>query len=525
MKKQIILAFFLIFLVFGIGSAAIINNLLRSTNSLQNLLDLHKIENIRQNLNLRVQKVQSYVHLSALDFSYNIDEVVSNIQGLDEASKNCLDCHHEANVEKDISYARDLIHDYERKLSYLITSASDDTWRRDNQKQAIQIADTIIYHVQDMVNRSATTLQRKTDSAMRQIKKTYLFLSVTMVSTVIMAFLIGQYLTKKITTPIDKLLLATKKLATGELGYTTEHQGNDEFAQLHKSFNEMSLALADKDKENKALAQDLQRKINELHSTQHQLVISEKLASLGKLAGGISHDFNNILCGILGYITLLKRQLDDKNTAADTLVTLEKASIRASHLVQKLQSFAGQKEYQQAPVNINDIVIDIHQTIRSSFAKDYTVTLRLDENLALVNGDSAGLKEVIYNIWENAIEALAKDGLGLIEITTENRSDLKNQDNNPSIPAKQYVKISIKDNGKGIKEDNLQKIFDPYFSTRDRCAERGMGLGMAIAFSIVKEHNGYIHIDSEEGIGTRVDIYLPASEARNLYSMINRPGN
>jgi len=522
MKKQIILSFFFIFLVFGIGSAAIINNLLRSTNSLQDLLVLHKIEDIRQNLNLRVQKVQSYVHLSALDFSYNLDEVVSNIQGLAEASENCLSCHHEKGVEKDILYTQNLIRDYEEKLSYIITSANDDTWRRENQKQAVKLSDTIIYHVQEMVNRSASTLQRKTDSAMRQINRTYIFLSVTMISTVIMAMLIGQYLTRKITTPIDKLLLATKKLAAGDLGYTTEYQGNDEFVRLHKSFNEMSLALADKDNENKELTQDLQRKIDELHSAQHQLVLSEKLASLGKLAGGISHDFNNILCGILGYISILKQQLDDKNSATETLVTLEKASIRASHLVKKLQSFAGKKQYQQLPVNINEIVVDVQQAIRSSFSREYTVTLHLDEDLALVDGDYAGLKEIIYNIWENAIEALAKDGLGHIEITTGNCSAPNTDHDGAAIPGQCYVKTSIKDNGAGIKGDNIQKIFDPYFSTREMCARRGMGLGMAIAFSIVKEHGGHISIDSEEGVGTQVDIYLPATQSRTLYAMLSQ---
>lgn len=510
MKKQIILSFLLIFLVFGLGSAVIINNLLRSTNSLQDLLDLHRIEDIRQNLNLRVQKVQSYIHLSALDFSYNLDDIVANIRELEVAAKNCLDCHHEPAIDKDILYTQELIRDYEEKLSYVITSSNDDTWRRENQRQAVQLADTIIYHVQDMVNRAASTLKRKTDNAMKQIKKTYLFLSGTMICTVLMTLLIGHYLTNKITTPIDQLLLATKKLASGELGYVTEYRGNDEFVQLQKSFNEMSLALAAKDKENKDLTLDLQNKIDELHNTQRQLIISEKFASLGKLADGISHDFNNILCGILGCITILKQELKGRYTATELLLSLEKASLRASHLVQKLQSFAGHQEYRQVQVNINEVVIDVHQSIRNPLAKGYTMTLDLDENSTLVNGDYIGLKELFYNICENAIEALAEDGNGRIEIKTENRSVSNNQDGNHTIPTQRYVKIAIKDNGKGIQDGNLQKIFDPYFSTRERSAQRGMGLGMAIAFSIVKNHHGYIYIDSEEGVGTQVDIYLPA---------------
>ena len=510
MKKQIALAFFTIYLIFGLGSAAIINNLLRSTSSLQDLLNLHKIEDMRQNLNLRVQKIQSYVHLSAMDFSYNLDDIVTNIQGLEEAAHVCRTCHHEETVTKDISYTEELIHDYQERLSYIITSASDDTWRRDNQKQAVKLADTIIYHVQEMVNRAATTLQRKTDLAMQQIKKTYLFLSITMACTVFVALAIGRYLAQKITTPIDKLLLATKKLAAGELGYTADYQGTDEFVQLRESFNEMSLALAEKDRENRELTRDLHKKIDELGKAQQQLIISEKLASLGKLAGGIAHDFNNILCGMLGYITILKQDLDGKGSAADSLTTLEQAAIRASHLVQKLQSFAGQKEYPLLPVNVNEVVVDVHQAIRTTYRQGgYTVTLSLDEGLARINGDYAGLKELLYNICENAIEALSADRHELVEIATTNHTVTNNQDGKHAVPDQTYVKITIKDNGQGIQDANLHKIFDPYFSTREMSARRGMGLGMAIAFSIVKKHHGYIFIDSEVGAGTQVNIYLP----------------
>ena len=104
MKKHIAFAFSLVFLVFCIGSAAIIHNLLNSTSSLQNLISLHEIDDIRQNLNLRVQKIQSFVHLSALDFSYNLDEIVANIGEMDKAVRDCYKCHHEAPVEKEIHY-------------------------------------------------------------------------------------------------------------------------------------------------------------------------------------------------------------------------------------------------------------------------------------------------------------------------------------------------------------------------------------------------------------------------------------
>jgi len=508
MKKHIVFAFLLVFLVFCLGSTAIICNLLSSTSSMQNLISLHEIDDIRQNLNLRVQKIQSFVHLSALDFSYNLDEIVENIGGMDTAVRGCYNCHHEAAIKKEIQYAEQLLSDYEGKLSYLITAGSDDEWRKDNQQQAGKIAETILYHVQDMVSRSAATLQRKTDDVMRHIRRTYLFLGLTLIGSLVVMGFIARHLTRRILTPVKQLLFATQRLAAGELGYITESHGRDEFSQLQQNFNSMSLSLANKEKENEDLTQALQKKIDELHSTQHQLITSEKLASLGKLAGGISHDFNNILCGILGYINLLKRQIQSDTASTATLLTIEKASMHAAQLVNKLQSFAGQKKWQQQPINLNEVIVAVHQTILNSYDRTFQIRLTLERNLSVVKGDFAGLQEVLHGICENAIEALSDNGL--IEIVTKNAPAQISPDATRPMAGQPCVKISIKDNGKGIRDGDLHKVFDPYFSTREMCSQRGIGLGMAIAFSIVSQHNGQIHIDSKEGGGTQVDVYLPA---------------
>lgn len=507
MKRQIVLAFSLVFLVFGLGSAVIVYNLLRSTSSLQDLIKLHEIEDIRQNLNLRVQKVQAFVHLSALDFSYNLDEIITNIDGIDKAVHGCYNCHHSDPVEKEIHYAEQLLNDYQVKLSYLITAGSDDAWRKDNQQQASKIADTITQNVQDMVNRAAATLQRKTDHVMGQIKRTYQFLAATLIFSLIVMGFIARYLTRRILTQVDKLLLATSKLSAGELGYVTESHGNDEFAQLQKNFNLMSLSLAEKKKENEGLNLDLQNKIDELHNTQSQLVISEKLASLGLLAGGVAHDFNNILCGILGYIALLKQQIESDKSSTATLLTIEKAAHNAAKLVSKLRSFAGQREWQPLPLNVNEIIGAVRQAVLISSPKTVQIDLKLQEALPLVSGDESLLRELLWGICENAVEAIPDPGR--IEITTENVITADAPMVTKDTADQPYVRISIRDNGKGIKDQNLDKVFDPYYSTRETFYQRGMGLGMAIAFSIVRQHNGLISVDSKERDGTRVDIYLP----------------
>jgi len=508
MKRHIIFAFLLVFFVYCLGSAVIIQNLLSSTASLQTLISLHEIEDIRQNLNLRVQKIQSFVHLSALDFSYNLDAIVANIDGMDQAVHGCYDCHHKAAVEGEIHYVEQLFTDYQEKLSYLITSGSDDDWRRSNQQQAEKIAETITYRIQDMVNRAAASLQRKTDKVMQQIGKIYLFLGMTLICSLLVMGIIARQLTKKVLTPVQQLLVATQRLAAGELGYVTESQGDDEFSQLQQNFNSMSLSLASQKKENEGLTEALRRKIDELHSTKDRLVISEKLAALGKLAGGISHDFNNILCGILGYISLLKRQIANDPTATETLLAIEDASRRAAQLVAKLQSFANNKEGPQHPVDLNEVVAAVRQALEQASGKPFAFHLDLDDALHPVMGDFGGLKELLFSVCENAVEAISVNGR--IEITTKNVPAQPTTNATMPMADQPCVMVSVKDNGKGIGEGDLQKIFDPYFSTREMCSQRGMGLGMAIAFSLVKQHNGQIYIDSKEGCGTQVDIYLPA---------------
>ncbi|MDD5759393.1 MAG: ATP-binding protein [Desulfobulbaceae bacterium] len=509
MKRHIIFAFLLVFLVYCLGSAVIIQNLLSSTASLQTLISLHEIEDIRQNLNLRVQKIQSFVHLSALDFSYNLDAIVANIDGMDHAVHGCYGCHHDAAVNKEIHYTEQLLTDYQEKLSYLITSGREGEWRRVNQQQAEKIAETITYRIQDMVNRAAASLQRKTDMVMQQIRKTYLFMGVTLICSLLVMGVIARHLAKKVLTPVQQLLVATQRLADGDLGYITESQGKDEFFQLQQNFNTMSLSLASQKKENESLTQALQRKIDELQNTKDQLVTAEKLASLGKLAGGISHDFNNILCGILGYISLLKRQVSNDKTATETLKAIENASRHAAQLVAKLQSFANSKECPQHPVNLNEVVVAVQQALGGqSCAKPFRVRLDLDDDLSMVMGDFAGLKELLCGVCENAVEAISENGC--IEIKTENIPALTLPEAMLPMADQPCVRVSVKDNGKGISEGDLKKIFDPYFSTKEMCSQRGMGLGMAIAFSLVKQHNGQICIDSKEGSGTQVDVYFPA---------------
>ena len=233
-----------------------------------------------------------------------------------------------------------------------------------------------------------------------------------------------------------------------------------------------------------------------------ELSKSQKLESIGVLAGGIAHDFNNILTGILGNISLLKLNTNPDDRQYKRITEAEKASLRAKDLTQRLLTFAKGGAPIKVATSIMDIIVD---TTNFALAGS-NVECQFDspqKDLWSTEVDPGQFSQVINNLIINADQAMP-DG-GSIVIRLENFAH-----ESPKIPNLRqgnYVKISISDQGIGIPNENLVKIFDPYFTTK----EKGSGLGLAICYSIVKNHVGTIQVESQEDIGTTFNIYLPAS--------------
>ncbi|MBI4698569.1 MAG: response regulator, partial [Nitrospirae bacterium] len=232
----------------------------------------------------------------------------------------------------------------------------------------------------------------------------------------------------------------------------------------------------------------------------------EKLESIGIMAGGIAHDFNNILTTILGNIELAKNSASDKNELFDILGDAEQACRHAKNLTSQLLTFSKGG----APVKK---VTDIRGLLRkaadfvlrgSNVRCDYS----LSEDLWPVEADEGQITQVIHNIVINANQAMP-DG-GTIRIFAGNMTaDLKGD---LPFPGKEYIKISIKDEGTGIPQKHIAKIFDPYFTTK----QTGSGLGLTSTFSIIKNHDGYIDVESQDKNGTTFNIFLPASKGKPL---------
>jgi PAS domain S-box-containing protein len=244
------------------------------------------------------------------------------------------------------------------------------------------------------------------------------------------------------------------------------------------------------------------RDITEKERINAELQNAEKLKSIGALAGGIAHDFNNLLTGIFGYIQMASLNLPENSQAARDLKNATDVFSRAKSLTQQLLTFSKGG----TPVKKNvSISIIIQETARFALSgSNVSAETDIPDDLWTCEADENQITQVIDNILINARQAMPLGGT--IRMCASNVS--RGAELTPLLSDKPYVKISIRDQGIGIQKEILPRIFDPFFTTK----QQGSGLGLAMAYSIVKKHNGLIGVDSEPGKGTVFTIYLPASQ-------------
>ncbi len=248
--------------------------------------------------------------------------------------------------------------------------------------------------------------------------------------------------------------------------------------------------------------------VNKIKEMEHQLQQTQKMEAIGILSGGIAHDFNNLLTVIIGNISLTQGDIKLEIGTSENLKEAEKAAIRAKELATRLITFSKGGSPVKKPTPIGDLLKDSIHSSYSGFNIKCEFSLPADTWLVTI--DKGQMKHVFHDIATNAGEAMG--GKGRLKVYCEN-VDIAEQDTLPLDKGK-YVKISIEDQGCGIPEKNIKKIFDPYFSTKEIGTEKGQGLGLAVSYSIIRKHSGAITVKSDLKVGSTFSIYLPASEKK-----------
>lgn len=273
---------------------------------------------------------------------------------------------------------------------------------------------------------------------------------------------------------------------------------------LRKAHEELENRIAERTAELKQANVQLQHEIYERGRMEDELIKAQKLESLGVFAGGIAHDFNNLLQTISNSISVAKLHASG-NPSVDMLKDAETASRYASHLSHRLLTFAKGGSPVKKVTSISSV---IEESISLSLSGSSIVCeSMIPEDLHPAEIDEGQINQVFTNLLINAKEAMP--GGGKIKVSAANMSVGENEQQ--FLEKGEYIRISVEDHGTGIQEENLNKIFDPYFSTKERGAEKGTGLGLSVCHSIVMKHGGLITVESKVGFGTTFHVFLPAS--------------
>ncbi|HWL33833.1 MAG TPA: PAS domain S-box protein [Gaiellaceae bacterium] len=241
--------------------------------------------------------------------------------------------------------------------------------------------------------------------------------------------------------------------------------------------------------------------VTEQRQLEEQLRQSQKLEAIGRLAGGVAHDFNNMLTAIGGYTTLALEHAPGGSALHGDLEEIRKATDRAAMLTRQLLAFSRKQVLMPELLNLNGVVLELESMLRPLIGEDVALTTQLDPALGPIEADPGQLHQVVMNLVVNARDAMPNGGA--ITIVTANSDVGENDD---GIEPGRYVTLTVRDTGEGIDEPTLRQIFEPFFTTKD--AGKGTGLGLATVYGIVKQSGGYVAVDSEIGIGSAFAIYL-----------------
>ncbi|MCJ7602601.1 MAG: response regulator [Desulfobulbaceae bacterium] len=328
----------------------------------------------------------------------------------------------------------------------------------------------------------------------------------------IVAILASLFLARGITKPILQLSRATSLLAQGDLKQTVDIRSKDEIGMLAASFNNMTLDLHDA-----IVSRDLEiaeRKWAEQERKRLEIQVqrAQRMEALGTLAGGVAHDLNNILGAIISYPELMLLDLPDDSRIRTPLLAIQKSGERAAAIVQDLLTMARRGVIESTVMNFNQTVSEYmrspeHESLQS-FHPQVVFETNLAEDLLDIAGSPVHLSKTVMNLVMNAAEAMP-DG-GKVIISTRNRYVDKPIRGYDHVEEGEYVIFAVSDTGIGILAQDLGRIFEPFY-TKKVMGRSGTGLGMAVVWGTVKDHNGYIQVESTEGRGTTFTLYFPVT--------------
>jgi two-component system NtrC family sensor kinase len=308
------------------------------------------------------------------------------------------------------------------------------------------------------------------------------FVTITLLG-VLVTMVFSYFISQRISIPIRKLAAASREIADGNLNAKVEIMSSDELGRLAYNFNRMGATLKERDEQLKEF-------------TRKKIMESERLALIGQLSANVAHELNNPLQGIVTYSHLL---LEDKCQEDEESESLQKIVIQANRcrdIIRGLLDFSRQRKPDITLCDVNDVLKGCVSLLeRQAQFQNIQINWDLQPDLPKAVIDPSQIERVFINLMINAADAMENNG----KLTLSTHHD----------PLEGFIELSFTDTGHGVSKENLEKIFDPFFTTKD--TGHGVGLGLAISYGIIKEHNGTISVESEVGKGTTFTVRLPVT--------------
>jgi two-component system NtrC family sensor kinase len=325
---------------------------------------------------------------------------------------------------------------------------------------------------------------------------------------VIASLSVGFFVHRLVYLPLRDLENGAQRLAAGNLEQPIPVRGADEFGKLASLFNGMTAALRNSRAELRDWAHTLEQKVEirtqELRRAQAETMRGEKLASVGLLASGVAHELNNPLTGILTFSHLVRQKMPDNSQDAEDMNLVIRETKRCAAIIKRLLDFAREKLPEKKFTDLNKVIEDTVRLVeRPAHLRDIEITMDFDRTLPPIWIDGDLIKQVIMNMLVNAQHAVEEKGNIAIRTRRSPHPRAPAQGAEP-IP---MVEISIVDTGCGIPEENLRRIFDPFFTSKD--VGKGTGLGLSVSHGIVEAHGGLIEVESKVGEGSTFRVFLP----------------
>jgi signal transduction histidine kinase/ActR/RegA family two-component response regulator len=303
-----------------------------------------------------------------------------------------------------------------------------------------------------------------------------------------LAFVISDAFTR----PLAELLRGFRAIERGDYEYPLHPGGGDELAHATRAFDRMRKVL----QENEAQKEQLEGQLRQ----------SQKMEALGRLAGGVAHDFNNLLTVIKGHSELIVEGMASGDPALTNGEQIRKAADRAAALTRQMLAFSRKQALQPKVLNVNALVEDMGKLLKRLMPEDIEVAFHADPSLGHVRADAGQLEQVLMNLTVNARDAMPRGGRLTIE--TENVTATPEfARERPPIKPGDYVRLAVVDTGVGMDAETKAHIFEPFFTTKD--PGKGTGLGLATVYGVVKQTGGFLWVDTELGVGSKFEVYLP----------------